>query len=265
MDLSDPISNAACYQATSGGFVTTHWSEVLAAGETPSAESRAALERLCRTYWSPLYSYVRRSGHGSEDAQDLVQEFFARLLGKGYIANARSERGKFRTFLLTSLKHFLINEWTKAKRDKRGGTQVFLSLNDSSAESQVAAEPAAEQSLDEFYDRGWAAVLLQRAMKALETEFEESGRQALFQRLKGFVWGEQSGMSHAAMSEQLGMSEGAVKVAVHRLRQRYGELLRMEIAQTVATPVEVDQELRYLASIIRSGVGIDSNLPAKKV
>lgn len=235
-------------------FATTHWSAVVAAGETTSPQSSAALERLCRTYWYPLYAYVRRNGHGPEDAQDLVQEFFARFLQQHSVRRADRNRGRFRTFLLTSLKHFLINEWIKARREKRGNGQPVLSLDEERAEHRFSAEPATEQPPDTLYDRGWAAILLERAMAALGEESERAGKRDLLERLKQFLWGEKSGLSYAAMAEQLGMTEVAVKVTVHRLRQRYGELLRAEVARTVATPAEVNDELRYLVSVIRDGL-----------
>ena len=240
-------------------FSTTHWSVVLEAGRGDSPEAAQALERLCAAYWYPLYAYIRRQGHGPDDAQDLVQEFFARFLEKGYLRYADRNRGRFRSFLLTSLKNFLINDWLKENREKRGGRRQILSLDEVMAESRLAGEPATEQPPDALYDRRWAAVLLERAMARLREEFEKSGKRELFDRLKGFVWGEKSGLSFAVMAEELGMTEGAVKVAVHRLRQRYGEVLRREIAQTVATPAEVDEELRYLVSIIRNGLAFGCN------
>ena len=246
-------------------FCTTHWSVVLEAGNGNSPEAARALERLCGAYWYPLYAYVRRQGHGPDDAQDLVQEFFARFLEKQYLRHADRNRGRFRSFLLTSLKNFLINDWLKQNREKRGGAHQLLSLDEEMAESRLASEPATAQPPDTLYDRGWAAILLERAMSALKEDYERSGKADLFARLKGFVWGENSGLPYAAMAEQLGMTEGAVKVAVHRLRQRYGELLRAEIAQTVSTPAEVEEELRHLISVIRDGMAHSSNLLRKTV
>lgn len=261
MALSDPEP-----PSTSGGpgvFNTTHWSVVLEAGQEDSPQAAEALEWLCRTYWYPLYAYVRRQGQGPEDTQDRVQEFFARFLERNYLRLADPNRGRFRSFLLTSLRHFLTNEWIKASREKRGGRRTILSWDEASAESRFAAEPRIEQTPDALYDRRWAATLLERALAALQAEFDQSGRQDLFDRLKIFVWGEKNAISYAAMAEQLGMSEGAVKVAVHRLRQRYGELLRVEVARTVATPAEIDEELRYLVSVIRSGLATSGNLAAE--
>lgn len=229
------------------------------AGGDSSPVARRALEQLCHAYWYPLYAYVRRQGHNVEDAQDLTQEFFARLLEHKYLRLADRNRGRFRTFLLTSLQHFLINDWKKTNRDRRGGGQIVLSLDEEMAESRLAAEPALEQPPDALYDRGWAAVLMDRALTALRTEFEQAGKADLFDRLKVFVWGEKNALSYAAMAQQLGMTEGAVKVAVHRLRQRYGDLLRAEVAQTVTTAVEVEEELRHLASVIRAGLAFPGN------
>ena len=252
MSHLDQDSNGA--KGRSGVFFTTHWSVVLQAGREDSPQTAEALESLCRSYWYPLYAYVRRHGHDAHDAPDLVQGFFARFLERKYLRHADRNRGRFRTFLLSSLQNFLINEWNKANREKRGGSRRILSLDEEMAEARFAAEPAMDQPPDALYDRGWAAVLLDRAIAALRAEFEQSGKQDVFERLKVFVWGEKNALSYAAMAEQLGMTEGAVKVAVHRLRQRYGELLRAEVAQTVTTPVEVDEELRYLVSVIRSGL-----------
>lgn len=229
------------------------------AGRGESAEAHAALEGLCRAYWYPLYAYVRRHGHGIEDAQDLTQDFFARLLERNYLRLADRNRGRFRTFLLTSLKNFLINEWTKANREKRGGGQPLLSLDEAMAESRYDAEPAAGQTPDSVYDRGWAATLLDRALAALRAEFEQSGKLAHFDRLKGYILGERQSPPYAELAVALGMTEGAVRVALHRLSKRYGELLRAEVGQTVSTPAEVNEELRYLVAVIRDNHGVVGN------
>lgn len=239
---------------------TTQWGLVVQASQDESPDGMAALNRLCRIYWYPVYAHVRRQGKSAEDAQDLTQEFFARLLEKQYFKLADPQRGRFRTFLLTSLKRFLINEWNKTNREKRGSGWRILSLDEEMAESRFAAEPAVDRPPDALYDGGWAGILLDRALAALRAEFEQSGKQDLFDRLKVFVWGERNALSYAAMAEQLNLTEAAVKVAVHRLRQRFGELLRAEIAQTVAGPAEVDEELRYLVSVIRSGLTTSGNL-----
>ncbi len=246
-------------------FVTTRWSVVLRAGDETSAESVAALQQLCQAYWYPLYANVRRQGHSPHDAQDLVQEFFARFLERNYVRSAERERGRFRTFLLTALKNFLINDWKQANRQKRGSGQATISFDELLAESRFAAEPAVAQPPDLHYDRVWAANLMERALAALHAEFEKAGKQDLFERLKVFVWGEKNALSYAEMATQLGMTAGAVKVAVHRLRQRYGQLLRAEVANTVATPLEVEEELRYLVAVIRSGLGETRNLDQERL
>jgi DNA-directed RNA polymerase specialized sigma24 family protein len=236
-------------------FQTTNWGVVVQAGRAGSPESQAALEWLSQAYWYPLYAYVRRQGRNVEEAQDLTQEFFHHLLASEFLQRAQQNRGRFRTFLLSSLKNFLVNEWVKANREKRGSGQHVLSLDEELAESRLAAEPATAQPPDALYDRGWAGILMERAMMALRSEFANTGKLDTFERLKVYVWGEKSGLPYATMAGQLDMTEGAVKVTVHRLRQRYGELLRAEVAQTVATPVEVEEELRYLATVIRLGLG----------
>lgn len=246
-------------------FATTHWTVVLEAGRANSPAAAQALERLCSAYWYPLYAYIRRKGHTCHDAQDLVQDFFGRLLERNYFRLADRNRGRFRTFLLTSLQHFLTNEWQKANRAKRGGNHQFLSMDEEAAEVRFAGELAIQQPPDSLYDRGWAAILIERALVALRVEFEQSGKQELFERLKPFVWGEKSVLSYSAMAEQLKTTEGAIKVAIHRLRQRFGELLRCEIAQTVATPEDLEEELRYLSSVIRGESTISGNLAAEKL
>jgi RNA polymerase sigma-70 factor (ECF subfamily) len=245
-------------------FTTTHWSLVVAAGGADAPRAAAALEDLCGTYWYPLYAYVRRLGHNPDDAQDLVQEFFSRFLQRQSVRLADRNRGRFRTFLLTSLKRFLITEWTRSNREKRGGGQLVLSLDEELAEARLAAEPATERPPDALYDRGWAAILLDRAMSALLQEFEKSGKREVFERLKVFVWGEGNGRPYPEIAAQLGVSEGAVKVAICRLRQRFGELLRAEIGKTVGTPAEVNGELRYLLAVVRSTLEAAGNLPSGK-
>jgi RNA polymerase sigma-70 factor (ECF subfamily) len=227
-------------------FATTHWSVVLTAGGSDSPKSSQALEALCRTYWYPLYAYVRRTGHSSHDAEDLTQAFFARLLEKQWIADADRERGRFRSFLLTSLKHFLANEWDKAKAQKRGGRVRLIPLETDTAEARYHCEPADTATPDREFDRRWALAVLDTVLARLKSEFSDEGKAGLFEHLKGTLSGERSAAPYARLGEQLQMSEGAVKVAVHRLRQRYRAILRAEIAQTVATEADVEDELRHL-------------------
>ena len=259
-----PPSEATSVAQPAQLFATTQWSAVNLAGQDSSPEAKLALERLCATYWYPLYAYVRRKGRSVEEAQDITQEFFAHFLRHNYFQRADRNRGRFRTFLLSSLGHFVINEWTKANREKRGGWQKIISLDEEMAESRFTAEPA-EQPPETMYDRGWAGVLLDRAWTALSTEQSQAGKQELFERLKIYVWGEKNTLSYREMAEQLGMTEEAVKVSVHRLRKRYGELLRFEVAQTVLTAGDVEEELRYLISVIRNEMVNSGNLSAKEL
>jgi len=231
-------------------FTATHWSVVLMAGQTSSPEAAGALERLCRTYWYPLYVYVRRQGQSPHDAQDLTQEFFARLLEKKYLRLADPERGKFRAFLLKSLKHFLVNEWEKARTQKRGSGQCVVPLDAEIAESRYAAEPTQALTLDEVYEKRWAATLIEAVLARLRESYAAAGRLPTFETLKGFIWGDQTTFSYAETASKLALTEGAAKVAVHRLRSRYREFLRAEIAKTVATPGEVDEELQHLIAVL---------------
>jgi RNA polymerase sigma-70 factor (ECF subfamily) len=209
------------------------------------------MEKLCHTYWYPLYVYVRRQGNSPEDAQDLTQDFFARLLEKNYLAKADPDRGKFRTFLLRSLKNFLVNEWKRAGRLKRGGGLEFLSIDTNAAEDRFAAEAPDEFNPDAEYETSWAVTLIEQVLAALRQEFSAADKGRLFEELKGFIWGDKSTASYAEIAAPLNLSEGAVKVAVHRLRQRFRELLRAEVAHTVARPEDIDGELRHLISVLR--------------
>jgi RNA polymerase sigma-70 factor (ECF subfamily) len=227
-------------------FKTTHWSVVLLAGDASESVAQQALEHLCRAYWFPLYAYARREGQSPEDAEDLTQSFFARFLERGYFARADRERGRFRTFLLSSLKHFLTEEWRKANREKRGGGKEFVPFEPGEAENRYATEPRDELSPDLLFDRRWAEALLERVMARLGKDYDSTGRTEVYTRLQQFLWGRQAEVSYAEMGAQLGMNEGAVKVAVHRLRQRFRDLLREEVANTVQTPEQVEEELRHL-------------------
>ena len=223
---------------------------MLAAGHSSVAGAQEALETLCRTYWYPLYVYVRRQGQSPHDAQDLTQEFFARLLEKKYLRLADPDRGKFRAFLLKSLKHFLVNEWEKARTQKRGGGQCVILLDADIAESRYVAEPAQALTLDQVYEKRWAVTLIEGVLARLRESYASDGRLLVFEALKVFIWGDQATLSDAELAPNLGLTEGAVKVAAHRLRGRYREFLREEIAKTVATPGEVDEELQHLIAVL---------------
>jgi len=231
-------------------FTTTHWSVVLLAGQADSPQAADALEKLCRTYWYPLYVYVRRQGNSPEDAQDLTQDFLSRLLEKNYLAKADRDRGKFRTFLLGSLKNFLVNEWKRAGRLKRGGDLTFLSIDANVAEDRYATEPANESNPDAAYEQRWAVTLIEQVLTALRLEFNAADKARLFEELKGFIWGDKTTASYAEIAGQLNLTEGNVKVAVHRLRHRFRELLRAEVAHTVARPEDIDDELRHLIAVV---------------
>ena len=233
-----------------GVSATTHWSVVLNAGQAASAEAAMALEQLCRTYWYPLYAFVRRKGHGPHDAQDLTQAFFARLLEKNYVAQADRERGRFRTYLLAALSHFLADEWDKARRLKRGGDREIISFDAASAEERYRLEPIDQLDAAKLYERRWVTTLFDKVLARLEQEFRDSGKGGLFDQLKGSLLAEETGLSYAELGAQLGMKEDAVKQAVHRMRRRYRELFREEIAQTVAGPGEVEDELKYLFAVL---------------
>jgi RNA polymerase sigma-70 factor (ECF subfamily) len=229
-----------------GGFVTTHWSAVVAAGGELEPDTRRALEFLCATYWYPLYVYVRRQGHDSEEAKDLTQEFFRELLERRTLRFADRTRGRFRTFLLTALKHFLVNDWKKANRRKRGGGLQLLPLGSEATETRFCAEPTDDMPPDQAFARRWATLVLGRVLDRLEVEFVAAGRGRLFAALKTYLTGEGSEEGQAAIARRLGMTEGNVKVSVHRLRRRYRELLRREIAMTVEDPKAVDEEILEL-------------------
>jgi RNA polymerase sigma factor (sigma-70 family) len=233
-------------RAPGGCFVTTHWSVVLTAGRSDTTRARAALEQLCRNYWPPLYAYVRRAGHPREEAQDLTQEFFARLLADNSVARADPARGRFRSFLLGALKHFLAHEWEKALAQKRGGGAQTIPLAVDTAETRCAQPVAPGDTPDRAFDRHWALALLGVVLGRLRGEYRDAGREDLFLGLKDTLSGGRAEIPYRELGGRLGMSEGAIKVAAHRLRQRYRELLREEIANTVAGPGEIEQELRQL-------------------
>jgi RNA polymerase sigma factor (sigma-70 family) len=230
-------------------FSATHWSLVLrAAGD--EAGSGPALAQLCQRYWYPLYAYVRRGGNSPHDAQDLTQAFFARLLEKRMLEKADPAKGKFRSFLLTSMKRFLTDEWNKANAQKRGGDAQILSIDEELAEDRYSREPADELTPDQLYERRWAMTILEQAMAALEAEHLRAGKAELFERLSGSLQGAKDA-SFADVGKALGMNEGAVKVAAHRMRKRFRILLREEIASTVGEEADIDAELQELMKVLR--------------
>jgi len=223
---------------------------VLTARDAGSPQATNALSELCSTYWYPLYAFVRRKGHGPHDAQDLTQAFFARVLEKNYFAQAHRERGRFRTFLLTALTHFLADEWDKARRLKRGGGREVISFDAASAEERYQLEPIDQLDAAKLYERRWVTTLFDKVLARLEQEFRDSGKEGLFEQLKGSLLAEDSGAGYAQLAAGLGMKEDAVKQSVRRMRRRYRELFREEIAQTVAGPGEVEDELKHLFAVL---------------
>jgi RNA polymerase sigma factor (sigma-70 family) len=232
--------------AGDGWFRTTHWSVVLEAGRRDSPLADAALARLCQIYWPPVYNYVRRLGHRPEDAKDLTQEFFFRLVGKRYLDSLDRETGKFRSFLLVVLKRFLANDWDRANRHRRGGGQQILPLDESDTEIGYLAEPLDDRTPEKIFERRWALAALEQVMNRLQMEQVEVGNAELFRELKDFLGGDRHGVSYAEVAPRFQMSEGALRVTVHRLRRRYRELLREEIAGTVTSPDQIEEEIRHL-------------------
>jgi len=231
-------------------FNTTHWSVVLAAGDQNSPQTEAALARLCQTYWFPIYAFVRKRGNPPERAQDLTQGFFAILLEKQHLAKAARERGRFRCFLMTSVENFLRNEHERARAQKRGGGRSLISLDEQDAEQRYLCEPATETDPAKTFEQHWAATLLNTVLTRLQDDFEASGRPELFEALQAQLWGDSDSMSFPKLAERFGMTLANVKVTAHRLRRRYRELLREEIAHTVALPSQIDDEIRHLMQII---------------
>ena len=229
-------------------FPTTRWTLVVAAGGPQRKETRSALADLCENYWYPLYAYLRRRGYAADEAQDLTQEFFVRVLEGRYLDRADPEKGRFRSFILTSLKFFVADEGDRQRALKRGGGAV-VPLEFSSGEERYQREPAHDETPERIFERRWALSLLDRVVEKLRNEFIQHGRPEHFEQLKVFLLG-QSDAPYALLANEMNTSEGALKVAIHRLRKRYRELFRQEIADTVADPAEVESELRYLAAVL---------------
>jgi RNA polymerase sigma-70 factor (ECF subfamily) len=231
-------------------FVTTHWSVVLAAKDKSSPESAAALEVLCRAYWYPLYAFVRRQGYSPSDSQDMTQEFFARLLAKEYLQAADREKGRFRTFLRVALRRFLANEWDRARRLKRGGGRTPLPLDTAAAEQRYQAEGDDALPPDRLYERRWARALLEQVLGRLRAEYAAAARTADFEQLKEALIADRGAIAYRDLATALGLSEGAARVAVHRLRKRFREVFRATVAETVSSPEEVEAELRHLVGLL---------------
>ena len=233
-------------------FVTTHWSVVLTAAHSDTTHARDALAKLCHTYWHPLYTYVRRRGYSPEDAEDLTQGFFAALLERKAVATVSPDKGRFRSFLLASLNHFLSDEWDKARAQKRGADKI-VSFDTQTAETWLDQVPSENLTPEKAFEFRWAVTLLEEVYRKLEEEHRRQGKADLFDALRTTLAGPGDSAPYVELGQRLGMNEGAVKVAVHRLRQRYRALLRETIAETVATEAEVEEELRYLLRIVAGG------------
>jgi RNA polymerase sigma factor (sigma-70 family) len=233
-----------------GRFLTTRWSLVLKAAQSGCAED--ALEQLCRIYWYPLYVFVRRRGHNPHEAEDLTQEFFARLLERQWLEGIQPEGGRFRSFLLTMLNRFLANEWDRAQARKRGGGQTFVSLDDLAPEDRFRNEPATRETPELAFDRAWAMTMLDRALTTLRQEALTDGRTLQFDLIHPFLSREPGEGEYDRVATELGVSAGAVAVAVHRLRRRYREQVRQEVAETLADPEMLDEELRHLFAALQS-------------
>jgi RNA polymerase sigma-70 factor (ECF subfamily) len=243
-------SNATDDSSDPRWFATTHWSVVLSAGQAGSLQASEALEKLCRAYWRPLYSYIRRRGHAPEEAQDLTQAFFARLLGKNFWARADPQKGRFRSFLLTALRHFLADEKDRARTAKRGGGVSFMSFDEQAGEEHFLEGPGQNLSGEQLFDRQWASTVLGQARARLRQECMASGKSGLYDRVSLVDDKNEGALPYAVVAQELGMSVGAVKSAVSRLRQRYGELVREEVAHTVSSPGEIEVEIRHLLAVI---------------
>ena len=234
-------------------FDTTHWSVVLSAADTSAPGAQAALEELCKTYWYPLYCYVRRQGRSPEDAQDLTQGFFARFLERKSFQRADRQRGLFRSFLLTSLRHFMVNEWERETAQKRGGRNTHLPLETSTAESVYSQELSDELSADKIYERTWAFSVLRRVRDRLQQEYIAHGKGDRFAHLEQFLPGQTGELTYAEAARLLDLPEGTLKSDVNRLKMRYRDLLRDEIAHTVSSPEEINDELRHLIAVLSGG------------
>src|SRR5262245_6290384 len=246
MNESDPALNSGLEKS----FRTTHWSVVLAAGDPDSAQGREALARLCQTYWLPVYAFVRKRGHSPDQAKDLTQDFFGNFLERNSVARAMRERGRFRSFLMTSVENFLRNTHERGQAEKRGGGRPLVSLDDHDTEACYLAEATVGTDPAQDFELRWALTVLDWVIQRLRGEYLEIGRGDLFEALQAHLWGDADLIPYPQLAERFGITVGNVKIMAHRLRERYRELLREEIAQTVAQPGDIDEELRYLMRIV---------------
>jgi RNA polymerase sigma factor (sigma-70 family) len=243
--MTDHLSSAA------GDFPVTHWSVVLSTSAAEPRKAAEAMEKLCRAYWYPLYAFTRRLGYAPADAQDLTQDFFVHLLETGLVAKADAREGRFRSWLLVSMKHFIAHARERIQAQKRGGCCVIVPWNTEEAEDRLARERATDATPESLYERNWALIVLEQALNLLHTEFAQTGRTPLFDHLRGFLEGDKDGGTYAEAASRLGTTEGTIKVTVNRMRQRYRELLRAVVAHTVSNPPEVEAEMRHLVTVLR--------------
>ncbi len=248
--MNTPTPRPGSTGAVQGAFRTTQWSVVLAARQEGMPQAVEAWGQLCRVYWYPVYAYVRRRGHDAHQAQDLTQEFFARMIESRSLKQVGPEKGRFRTFLLTALGNFLHNEWNARHAQKRGGGYKIVSWDELAAEERYGQEPAHDVTAEKLFDRRWAFTILDNAMAALEAEYRRANKHELFGALAGYLSGSSDGEPYATVAARLKTSEAGVRMAVRRLRQRFGELLRREVAQTVGRFEDVEEELRYLLEVV---------------
>jgi len=239
-----------CGVGRASDFPTTSWSLVLAAAANPTPGSHASLAALCKVYWLPIYCFIRRNGYDKEEAEDLTQAFFTVMLEKNYLSDADRDRGRFRTFLLTVVKHFLANEWDKAHALKRGGG-MLIPIDSAEAEAWYAPEAVEHETPQSLFERRWAQSLLERVMAKLQAEFSVRGKAEYFDRLSPLLNGYPTAKGYEALAAELGASPGALRATVHRMRRRYRELLRAEIAETVSTPADIDDEIHFLLAAVR--------------
>lgn len=238
------------HPARAGRFSTTRWSLVVAAGDARTEHSAAALASLCEIYWYPVYVFIRRQGYPADDCADLTQAFFTRVLEKNYFAAVDRERGRFRAFLCASLRHYLSNERDRKRALKRGGARPAISLDAETAEGRYQLEPREGLTPERLFDRRWALLLLERVLGRLQAEQHSAGRSAQFAELREFLSGDGGGVPYAEVAHRLKSTEGAIKVAVHRLRRRFRDLLVEEISETVDDPGEIDGEIAHLLKVV---------------
>jgi len=232
-------------------FSTTHWTVVLKAGDVQTSQGRAALEKLCRTYWRPIYAYIRRNGYSEADGQDLTQQFFTELLRRNDFGRVDAKKGKFRTFLLACLRHFLLNRRDFEQAAKRGGGQDFISFDTMTREELSSCEPRSELSPDKVFDQKWAMRLLEEAVARLQDEMTAAGKTKQFEKLRPYLASEPVDGEYSRIAQELGVAVSTVAVLVHRMRQRCGELVRLEVANTVSSPVELEEEIRHLNEVLQ--------------